>query len=332
MTRASLNRTLRRAYFWLGLVLVLSLASKFADRIPWIAGTPVETAAQDLYEYLKDMALVFVTVVAAYLANVFQKRSKFVESLEEEWRGIVRTKSALYTYCEKPYVSTDDYLAAFCRISETIDNMRIVYSNVGETDELIGLYPYAPLHDMRRALQTLGPRKRPDIPPEEKKRALLPVGDAGIGGAVIGRVGLVEHLGIGLERAVAMREAARHPHLPPVGRAQLGRDMLPVGGRALPDVDRDIEDGAARHAHQLALGRGRALEMQSAQHEGGGGDGVVVLHEIGVDAVRGEGAARPHLAEEAARIAVPRRFDEQHLRDGQALDLHAWRPCARSRR
>lgn len=171
MTRASLNRTLRRAYVGLGLVLVLALCSKFADRIPGLAGTPVEAAARDLYEYLKDMALVFVTVVAAYLANVFQKRSKFVESLEEEWRGIVRTKSALYTFCEKPYVSTDDYLAAFCRISETIDNMRIVYANAGETDDLVGLYPYAPLHDMRRALQTLDPRKRPDIPAEEKKLA-----------------------------------------------------------------------------------------------------------------------------------------------------------------
>lgn len=171
MTRTSLNRTLRRAYFWLGLVLALSLASKFADRIPGLAGTPVETAARDLYDYLKDMALVFVTVVAAYLANVFQKRSKFVESLEEEWRGIVRTKSALFTYCEKPYVSTDDYLAAFCRISETIDNMRIVYANAGETASLVGLYPYAPLHDMRRALQALDPRKRPDISAEEKKLA-----------------------------------------------------------------------------------------------------------------------------------------------------------------
>lgn len=168
MTRASLNRTLRRAYFWLGLVLALSLASKFADRIPWIAGTGIERAAQDLYDYLKDMALVFVTVVAAYLANVFQKRSKFVASLEEEWRGIVRTKSALYTFCEKPYVSTDDYLAAFARISETIDNMRIVYANAGETAGLVGLYPYAPLHDMRRALQTLDPRKRPDIPAEDR--------------------------------------------------------------------------------------------------------------------------------------------------------------------
>ncbi len=171
MTRASLNRTLRHAYFWLGFVLVLSLASKFADRIPGIAGTAIETAAGDLYEYLKDMTLVFVTVVAAYLANVFQKRSKFVESLESEWRGIVRTKSALYTYCEKPYVSTDDYLAAFGRISETIDNMRIVYANAGETESLVGLYPYAPLHDMRRALQSLDPRKRPDIPPEDKKLA-----------------------------------------------------------------------------------------------------------------------------------------------------------------
>lgn len=171
MTRSSLNRTLRRAYFWLTLVLVVSLLSKFADRIPFVAGTPIETAATDLYDYLKDMALVFVTVVAAYLANVFQKRSKFVESLEEEWRGIVRTKSTLYTYCEKPYVSTDDYLAAFCRISETIDNMRIVYANAGETSSLIGLYPYAPLHDMRRALQSIDPRKRPDIPPEERRLA-----------------------------------------------------------------------------------------------------------------------------------------------------------------
>jgi hypothetical protein len=169
MTRTSLNRTLRHTYVVLGLVLALSLVAKFADQIPGLAGTRLERTAAALYDYMKDMALVFITVVAAYLANVFQKRSKFVESLEEEWRGIVRTKSALYTFCEKQYLSTDDYLAAFCRISETIDNMRIVYCNVGETDDLVGLYPYAPLHDMRRALQSIDPRKRSDIPVEERK-------------------------------------------------------------------------------------------------------------------------------------------------------------------
>lgn len=171
MTRASLNRTLRRAYVFLVLVLLISLAGRLAGHIPGIAGTPVETLAKDVYDYLKDMALVLVTVVAAYLANVFQKRSKFVESLEEEWRGIVKTKSALFAYCEKPYPSTDDYLAAFCRISETIDNMRIVYRNAGETSRLIGLYPYAPLHDMRRALQSIDPRTRPNVSAEERMLA-----------------------------------------------------------------------------------------------------------------------------------------------------------------
>lgn len=167
MTRTSLDTTLRRAYAVLAVVLIVS--AKLADRIPGVAGTAFAQIATDVYEYLKDMSLVLVTVVAAYLANVFQKRSKFIERLEEEWRGIVRTKSALYAFCEKPNASADDYLNAFCRISETIDNMRVVYANVGETSTLIGLYPFAPLHDMRRALQSIDPRKRSDIPVSERK-------------------------------------------------------------------------------------------------------------------------------------------------------------------
>jgi len=169
MTRSSLNKTLRRAYALLIFVLALSLVTKLTSHIPWLTDSKLEALARDVYDYLKDMALVFVTVVAAYLANVFQKRSKFVESLEQEWRGIVRTKSALYAYCEKPYPSTDDYLSAFSRISETIDNMRVVYRNAGETDGLVGLYPYAPLHDMRRALQSIDPRKRPNATAQERK-------------------------------------------------------------------------------------------------------------------------------------------------------------------
>ncbi len=46
--------------------------------------------------------------------------------------------------------------------------MRIVYRNAGETEGLIGLYPYAPLHDMRRALQTLDPRVALEITSEKK--------------------------------------------------------------------------------------------------------------------------------------------------------------------
>ena len=168
MTRASVNRTLRRLYLLLFFILGLLLAAKFADDVP---GTPplVVSIASQLYEFMRDMSLLIATGGVAYLSNIFQKRSKFVESLEEEWRNIVRTKSVLLNTCEKPYLATDDYLTAFNRISETIDTMRIVYRNAGETDGLVGLYPYAPLHDMRRAVQTLDPRLSVEVNPDQKK-------------------------------------------------------------------------------------------------------------------------------------------------------------------
>ena len=170
MTRVSVNRTLVRLYWLLSIVLILLLAAKFADDVP---GTPplLVSVAGQLYEFMRDMSLLIATGGVAYLSNIFQKRSKFVESLEEEWRNIVRTKSVLLIYCEKPYLATDDYLTAFSRISETIDTMRIVYRNAGETDGLVGLYPYAPLHDMRRALQTLDPRSTPEVSQDQKKLA-----------------------------------------------------------------------------------------------------------------------------------------------------------------
>ena len=117
------------------------------------------TLLKDGYEYLRDMSLLIATGGVAYITNVFQKRHGFVEALKEEWRDIIATKSALFAYTQIEQPTTEQYIATFCKLSETIDNMRSVYQNVGETDDLIGLYPYAPLHDMRRALQTLDPRK-----------------------------------------------------------------------------------------------------------------------------------------------------------------------------
>lgn len=169
MTRASLNRTMFRLYLALAVVLAIALFAKFADHVPFVRGTGVEGALKDVYEFLRDMSLLIATGGVAYVSNVYQKRSNFIESLEEEWRGIVTTKSVLYAFCEKSFPTADDYIAAFCRLSETLDGMRIVYRNVGETDTLVGLYPYAPLHDMRRALQSLDPRKSKSITPEHRK-------------------------------------------------------------------------------------------------------------------------------------------------------------------
>lgn len=171
MTRSSLRRTLRRSYWVLGFVLILSLAAKLAGHIPGLAGSPIETLARDVYDYMKDMALVFVTVVAAYLASVFQRRHSFVEALREEWQDIIKAKSALFAFTQIETPTQKEYVTAFCAISESIDNMRSVYKNVGETGSLVGLYPYEPLHDMRRALQTLEPRKNPPLSEQQRSYA-----------------------------------------------------------------------------------------------------------------------------------------------------------------
>jgi hypothetical protein len=171
MTRSSLRRTLRRAYWILGLVLLISLVAKLAYHIPGLSGTQAASVLMSLYDYLKDMALVLVTVVAAYLANVFQKRSIFLNALKEEWRNIVKAKSALFTYTQREAPTQEEYFAAFCAISESIDSMRAVYSNVGETRRNIGLYPYESLHDMRRALQSLKPTQGTTMSAEKRELA-----------------------------------------------------------------------------------------------------------------------------------------------------------------
>jgi len=172
MTRSTLRKALRRIYALLVVVLGISFLAKIADHVPILAGSGFEKILKDAYEYLRDMSLLIATGGVAYITNMFQKRSSFVEGLKEEWRDIIATKSALFAYTQLERPTLDQYIATFCRLSETIDNMRSVYQNVGETGDLIGLYPFAPLHDMRRALQTLDPRKSINAETDAEQRNL----------------------------------------------------------------------------------------------------------------------------------------------------------------
>ena len=168
MTRKSLNRTLRRVYWCLGAILAVALVAKFTDHIDYLKVIGVTPVLKDAYEFLRDMSLLIATGGVAYISNIFQRRHAFIDSLKEEWRDIIAAKSALLAYMHKDAPTHEEYVAAFTRLSETIDNMRIVYRNVGETRDLIGLYPFAPLHDMRRVLQSLDPRDGPSTPESRK--------------------------------------------------------------------------------------------------------------------------------------------------------------------
>ena len=160
MTRRRLYRILSINFALFATLLLIAMVCKLSG----------DTFLGEIYEFIRDMSLIFITLAAAYLANVYQKRSNFLQSLREEWREVVDTKSILVAYCEHPEPTMDDYIEARRRISQTIDYMRIVYRNVLESDQYIGYYPYESLHDMRRAIDDLDPKKRSDISFEEKKR------------------------------------------------------------------------------------------------------------------------------------------------------------------
>ena len=157
MTRKEQNRVLGITVIGLLVLIVLALAAKLSG-VEW---------ALSFYEFIRDTSLLIVTVIAAYMAHVFQKRSTFLENLREQWKEIVETKAALIYYCHLSNPGLEDYLIASRQLSETIDNMRIVYRNVGETDELIGIYPYSPLHHMRRVMDKLDPRTHKPTPEDK---------------------------------------------------------------------------------------------------------------------------------------------------------------------
>ena len=119
-------------------------------------------------------------------------------------------------------------------------------------------------------LGDLGGLQRPaqaEVGIERRQAALL-----------VGRVelaDLVGRLGAVLEHLVAVREALGHVQRAAVLRAQLDRDVLEERRALRAQVDDDVDDRAARGAHELRLRRGRELEVHPAQR-------ALVLVERGV--------------------------------------------------
>lgn len=151
MTRRMLLRRLFAIVAALSLLVASGFAAKF---LGW----------EDAYEALSDFSVPIIAVFAALLAHYLQRRATFLSVLREQWAAMVSAKAELVRYCEAAQARTpdpDEYFAARAQFSRVIDEMRVVYRNVGETERLVGLYPFAPLHNMMIAFETLDPRRDP---------------------------------------------------------------------------------------------------------------------------------------------------------------------------
>ena len=111
----------------------------------------------DLSSLGEPLVPVIIGIIAVLLANWFQRRAAFLESLRGLWSHVVEARLAINDHLVRTGTSQDDYWKAWRALSRAIDETRAVYRNVGESESERGLFPFQQMHDMRRALKQLGP-------------------------------------------------------------------------------------------------------------------------------------------------------------------------------
>ena len=137
--------------------------------------------------------------------------------------------------------------------------------------------------------------------------------------------GLVEKLGGVRQGQKTVGEPRRNPQLPLVVPTQMHPHPMAEGFRALSEVDRNIEDFALHHPHQLAL-RLLDLVVQATQ------DvlcrlRMVVLDEFGIQpGGLLEGAGIEALEKEAAVVTKNLGFEDENVGDGCGDDVHGRSP------
>ena len=136
---------------------------------------------------------------------------------------------------------------------------------------------------------------------------------------------LVEELSPRAGDQEAVGKSGWHPQLVLVVFTQELTHPLAEGGRALAQVDGDIEDFAARDPHQFALGLAQ-LVVQATQ-DAVGGFAVVVLHELVVSAVLLKLGLAEGFHEEATFVAEYLGLDQDDVGDGQRDVFHGFSPA-----
>ena len=164
--------------------------------------------------------------------------------------------------------------------------------------------------------------------PGNADRRIVP-GDSPVAGGGIGRGCLVKNLAVGLQSDEGVGESDRDQELAPVLGREFDRDMAAEGRRRAADVDRDVENAAARAAHELVLGEWRRLEVQSAQGADRGRKGMVVLHEGEIKTRLVPVGAVVNLGEKPSGVAVLLRRHDLDRRNCGLFHLHRRTPVLR---
>jgi hypothetical protein len=117
---------------------------------------PADVKTNNNYTVFKDLIPFTVAIPAAYLGYCFQRRLSFLQSLKQLWTHLIDSVHVAMQYTHLPETTHLQYGQALDKLERTIDELRGVYKNKGETRDNLGLYTLESLKDIHVSISDLG--------------------------------------------------------------------------------------------------------------------------------------------------------------------------------
>jgi len=142
MTRNSLRKRLRFVILLVCLFIVTGGVLYYLDN--------------NLFQTFRDFILLLVAIPAALLTDFFQKRNNFEDALRQLWSQISSSVNEARQYTYRSHSTEDEYRRIMVGLSRSIDEVRSVYKNLGESKTSIGYYPFESLKLIYEIFNDLG--------------------------------------------------------------------------------------------------------------------------------------------------------------------------------
>ncbi len=107
------------------------------------------------YKVFEDSILFLTAIPAAYLGYCFQRRAAFNHVLRELWSNLIESVNQARQFTSLTSPSQEEYIHVLKLLSKSIDEVRGVYKNIGETKNKMGLYPYESLKKIHKIISQM---------------------------------------------------------------------------------------------------------------------------------------------------------------------------------
>jgi hypothetical protein len=108
------------------------------------------------YTLFKDIVPVLIALPAVWLGYCFQRRLSYLQQLRGLWTKLVAAVQGAIQYTHLPAPTDVQFGGVSKELSIAIDEVRVVFKNLGEENVEHHLYPFEPLKDILYIVSELG--------------------------------------------------------------------------------------------------------------------------------------------------------------------------------